>query len=159
MVSSNPVHVRRCGLVSIVLSGGLAVSSVALAQPLEVRVTAVQAAERGPSDAELTRLRPRLRRLAGYRSFRVMHEETRRCPWRLPQAFDIPGGPLVRVVPKGIRDDLLVLQVTLREGTRTLVDTDLRLQNHGTMMFGVGRDASTADAALIILLRAETEEE
>ena len=150
---------RRRRVVSTVLGGGLLITSVALAQPLEVQVTAVRATERGPSDAELTHLRPRLRRLAGYHSFRVMHQESRRCGWRTSQAFVIPGGPLVSILPKGVRDDLLVMQVTLREGKRTLVDTDLRLQNHGTMLFGVGADAKEADGALIILLRAAVEDE
>ncbi len=131
------------------------VAAAALAHALEVRITTVRAAERGPSDAQLVALRPRLRRLVGYRSFQVVGEERRVCAWQSAEAFTIPGGRLLHVVPKGMRDQAVVMQVKLLDGRRALLDTDVRLQNRGVMLFGVERDAHAVDGALIIMLRAE----
>ena len=128
---------------------------VAVAYAVEVQITTVRAAERGPSDAQLVALRPRLRRLVGYRSFQVMGEERRECPWQTAASFPIPGGRALHVVPKGMRDQAVVMQVKLLDGKRAILDTDVRLQNRGVMLFGVDQNASVADGALIIMLRAE----
>jgi hypothetical protein len=45
------------------------------------------------------------------------------------------------------------MQVRLLQRSRPLLDTDVRLQNRGVMLFGVDRNA--ADGATIIMLRAE----
>ena len=148
---------RACGPVAFGLAIGavslLTASTVTLA--LEMQITTVRAAEHGPSDAELSELRPRLRRLAGYRSFQVVRVEHRQCPWQTTEAFKIPGGRLLRVVPKAMRDQAVVMRVKLVERRRALVDTDLRLQNGGVLLLGVEQDPRTPDRALIIMLRAE----
>ena len=123
------------------------------AHPLDVQITTVRATDHGSSDAQLIELRPRLRRLVGYRAFRVVGQEKRRCEWRSPEAFVIRGGRELRVIPLGMRDQAVVMQIQLREGTRSLVDTDVRLQNRGVMLFGVGQDARSR--ALLIMVRAE----
>jgi hypothetical protein len=140
------------GIAGAVVTVGVV---VATAFALEVQVVTVRAAERGPSDAQLNMLRPRLRRLVGYRSFTVMQQERRQCSWRNAAEFPIPGGRFLRVMPKGMQNQAVLLQVRLLDGRRRLVDTNIRLQNRGTMLFGVGRDARVADGALIILLKAE----
>ena len=139
---------------------GLAVGTLVLvaavrALALEVQITTVRASERGPSDAQLVDLRPRLRRLVGYHSFQIVRDERRRCMWQTAEAFTIPGGRMLHVVPKAMRDQAVVMSVKLMDGSRPLVDTDVRLQNRGVMLFGVGQDARAADGALIIMLRAE----
>ncbi len=143
------MRTRALGLGGAALLCGLATG----VQALDVRVTTVRATERGASDAQLITLRPRLRRLVGYRSFRVVQDERRRCEWRSEEAFAIRGGRELRVVPIAMRDQTVVMQIQLREGTRELVDTDVRLQNGGVMLFGVGHDARSR--ALIIMVRAE----
>jgi len=148
-VSRSPVAIAVAVGTLTIVGGG------AVCRALEVQITAVRATERGPSDAELIALRPRLRRLVGYRSFQIVQRESRRCVWQTNEAFTIPGGRLLNVVPRGMRDQAVMLQVKLLDGARALVDTDVRLQNHGVMLFGVGQDARTADEALIIMLRAE----
>jgi hypothetical protein len=122
---------------------------------LDVQVTSVRAYEHGPSDVQLLELRPRLRRLVGYRSFRIVNEERRRCPWGEREAFTIPGGRVMNVMPKAMRDQAVVMQVKLLDGTRALIDTDVRLQNRGVMLFGVDREGHSTEGALIIMLRAE----
>ncbi len=138
---------------------GLAVGALVLlaaqALALEVQITTVRAAEHGPSDAHLIELRPRLRRLVGYRSFQIVGEERRHCAWQTSEAFVIPGGRLLHVVPKAMRDQAVVMRVRLTDGARALVDTDVRLQNRGVMLFGVDQDPGMTQGALIIMLRAE----
>jgi len=147
---------RACPAIVGVAAGVFSVVAMAaLAHALEVKITTVRAAEHGPSDAQLVALRPRLRRLVGYRSFQIVGEEQRRCAWQSTEAFIIPGGRLLNVVPKGMRDQAVVMQVKLLDGSRALLDTDVRLQNRGVMLFGVERDAHDMDGALIIILRAE----
>ena len=141
------------------LIGAAAVSYViaaaALCQAVDVQITTVRALEHGPSDAQLIALRPRLRRLVGYRSFQVIGQERRRCAWQEREAFDIPGGRLLHVQPKTMRDQAVVMRVALLDGQRTLIDTDVRLQNRGVMLFGVDTDSRVPDGALIIMLKAE----
>lgn len=121
---------------------------------LTVQVTAVRAAESGPSDPELVSMRPRLRRLVGYRAFQIVTREVRPCDWRAETRFVLPGGRLLQLLPKGNDADVVKMQVRLLEGRRRLVDTNVGVMNGGTMMFGVGRDPRMGDDALIILLKA-----
>jgi hypothetical protein len=130
--------------------------SRAFAGELDVQITSVRASEHGPSDDQLFVIRSRLRRLVGYRSYRIVRDERRRCTFGRREAFKIPGGRLLRIVPKGMRDEAVMMQIQLVQGTRALIDTDVRLQNRGVMLFGVNRDESTDDdGALIIMVRAE----
>jgi hypothetical protein len=133
-------------------------SVLALAEPsqaVDVHIVAVQASPTGPSDVQLLQLRPRLRRLVGYRSFRIIQQERRECAWRSRAAFSIPGGRALYIVPKAMRDEAVAMQVQLLDGTRALVDTDVRLQNRGVILLGVEPTPQTDDGALIIMLKAE----
>jgi hypothetical protein len=126
-------------------------------ESLFIQVTAVRAAESGPSDPELVALRPRLRRLGvNYRAFQIVNREARPCEWRSEALFALPGDRRLQLLPKTMINDVVKMQVRLLEGRRRLVDTKVGVTNGGTMMFGVGRDRHIGDDALIILLKAET---
>ena len=144
---------KRVGVVPICVVTILLLS-VGRGVALEVQVTAVEASYDGPSDPRLVNLRPRLRRLVGYRAFRVLQEEKRNCVWQSPAAFSLPGGRLVHVMPKGMRDGEVMMHVSVVNGPRSLVDTDLRLQNRGYMLIGVDDDVH-APGILLIMLKAE----
>jgi hypothetical protein len=143
---------RQVALVSVCV---VTVLSLAPRQALalEVQITAVEASYEGPSDPRLMDMRPRLRRLVGYRAFRVLQDERRNCEWRSPAAFSLPGGRLVHVVPKGMRENEVLMHVSVVNGPRSLVDTDLRLQNRGVMLIGVDDDVH-APGILLIMLKA-----
>jgi hypothetical protein len=128
-------------------------------QNLAIQVMTVRAADRGPCDPQLEALRPRLRRLAGYRAYQLLGDQQRRVAWRNTEAFDLGDGRTLLLLPKGMEDQRVMMQVRLLDGRRRLVDTNVRLANGGTMVFGVGRDArgGGGDGALLILLRAEHE--
>jgi len=139
--------------VALVASATLAQASPPDA--LRVQVTAVRAAESGPSDPQLVSLKPRLRRLVGYRAFQIVSREDRQCEWRSEARFVLPGGRKLQLLPKGLDRDVVKMQVRLLEGKRRLVDTNVGVVNGGTMLFGVGRDPRLGDDALIIVLKAE----
>jgi hypothetical protein len=141
--------------VAVLLTVGAVVAAAAAAHALQVQITTVRAAEHGRSDAELEELRPRLRRLVGYRSFQVVREERRQCAWKTPETFKIPGGHMLNVVLKGMRDEAVVMQVKLLDRRRPLIDTDVRLQNRGVMLFAIDHQATPVNGALIIMLKAE----
>ena len=139
--------------VALVASATLAQASPPDA--LRVQVTAVRAAESGPSDPLLVSLKPRLRRLVGYRAFQIVSREDRQCEWRSEARFVLPGGRKLQLLPKSLEQDVVKMQVRLLEGKRRLVDTNVGVTNGGTMLFGVGRDPRMGDDALIIVLKAE----
>jgi hypothetical protein len=121
---------------------------------LEVQVTTVRATEQGQSDPMLVALRPRLRRLVGAHAYQIVGQERRQCPWHSSEAFVLLDGVSLQVVPRGLTDETVMMQVRLLDGRRRLVHTNVRLHNRGTMMFGVGRDPH-GGGSLIVLLRAE----
>jgi hypothetical protein len=141
--------------VAVALAASAATALAGPPEQLRIEVTAVRAAESGPSDPELVSLRPRLRRLVGYRAFQVVNRESRPCDWRADAHFSLPGGRQLQLLPKGADDHIIKMEVRLLEGRRRLVDTNVGVMNGGTMMFGVGRDPHIGDDALIILLKAE----
>lgn len=146
----------------VALSVALAGASVAFAegapaQGLQIQVTAVRAGDSGPSDPQLVSLRPRLRRLVGYRAYQIVTQEKRKCGWRAQEQFPLPGDRRLQLLPKSHGDGVVKLQVRLLEGRKRLVDTNVRLLDGGTMIFGVGRDPRVGDEALIILLKAEVD--
>ncbi len=141
--------------VAVALAASAATALAGPPDTVRIQVTSVRAAESGPSDPELVRLRPRLRRLVGYRAFQIVSRESRSCDWHTETRFALPGGRQLQLLPKGPDNDIVKMEVRLLEGRRRLVDTNVGVMNGGTMMFGVGRDAHVGDDALIILLKAE----
>jgi hypothetical protein len=139
----------------VVVTALLLIAAGAHAQALNIYVTTVRAADSGPCDPQLEAMRPRLRKLAGYRAYQLVGEQQRRVAWRNTEEFDLGDGRSLVLLPKGMADERVMMQVRLLEGRRRLVDTNVRLVNGGTMVFGLGRDARTADGATLILLRAQ----
>jgi len=143
------------------LALGLAIGVFALSPPLAsaghltVQVTTVQATDSGECDPSLEPLRARLRKVAGYTSYRALADERRTVGWHSEEEFQLPGGRSLLLWPKAMQDHRVVLQVRLLDGTRRLVDTQVRLQNRGFMVFGLGRDGHVGNGATLILLRAE----
>jgi hypothetical protein len=145
------------GTVLAAVAGGLLLlpAAGAEAQPVAVRVTTVRASDEGTCDPKLEGMRLRLRKLAGYRGYQLLGDVRRRMAWRETEEFDLGGGRSMVLQPKGMKDQRIMMQVRLLEGRRRLVDTNIRLVNGGTMVFGLGRDARGGDGAVLILLRAE----
>ena len=149
------------GAVLAAVAGGLLLLPTAGAEvkaPLAVQITTVRATEDGTCDPRIEGMRLRLRKLAGYRGYQVLGDERRLVSWRETEEFDLGEGRSLLLLPKGMQDHRIMMQVRLLEGRRRLVDTNVRLVNGGTMVFGVGRDARGGDGAVLILLRARQDD-
>jgi hypothetical protein len=147
--------VTASGAVAMLASAvAVATTLPATVLALEIQVIAVHAAETGPTDPQLASLRPRLRRLVSYRSFQVVQDETRRCRQRDTEEFLLPGGRILHLVPKSMDGETILMKVRLLDDGRRLVDTDVRMRNGGTLLFGVGHDGPGGQG-LLIVLRAE----
>jgi hypothetical protein len=145
---------RRVRLLPLIVVLGSALADVAVADDVVLRVAIVKAREHGESDPELRPLRPRLRRLVGYRSYRMVDDQQRGCPWQATQQFMLPGGQILMLRPERLADQRVVMRVRLLQGQERLVDTDVQLRNQGTMFLGMGRNGRTDDGALLIMLKA-----
>lgn len=125
--------------------------------PLWVQVTTVRADDSGKCDPRLKDLRLKLRSSVGYKSYQFVDKERRRVGWRTTEAFALPGERTLLLLPKTIENGRILMQVRLLEGKKRLIDTNVRLIDHGSMVFGLGKDARTGDGALLIVLKAEQE--
>ncbi|HWP64982.1 MAG TPA: hypothetical protein VNO26_03600 [Candidatus Limnocylindria bacterium] len=125
-----------------------------LADDVMLQVVTVKARERGETDPELRRLRPRLRNLVGYRSYRMVNEQRRGCSWHTPQQFVLPGGRVLLLRPERLADQHVVMQVRLLQADEELIDTDVQLRNQGVMFLAMGRNGRAHDGALLIMLKA-----
>ena len=140
--------------VAAALVLGCACVEGVLAEDVMLQVVTVKAREHGESDPELRPLRPRLRRLVGYRSYRMVNDQQRGCTWQVPQQFVLPGGRILVLRPERLADQRVIMQVLLLQGAERLVDTDVQLRNQGTMFLAMGRNGRTSDGALLIMLKA-----
>jgi hypothetical protein len=141
-------------VVAVVVLGCAFAAEAALAEDVVLQVVTVKARERGETDPELRPLRPRLRNLVGYRSYRMVNDQQRGCTWQVPQQFILPGGRVLLLRPERLTDQHVVMQVRLLQGDERLVDTDVQLRNQGVMFFAMGRNGGANDGALLIMLKA-----
>lgn len=121
---------------------------------VRIQVMAITASHAGPCDPRVAFLRPRLRRVVNYRSFRLINDVQRDVLWQDTAAFPLDAATRLLLLPKGRERGEVLLQVRLLQGRRSLVDTVVRLRNRGYMVFGVERDPN-AEEALLVVLRAE----
>jgi hypothetical protein len=144
--------VHRIAVVALLLWS--AAADCARAEDVTLQVVMVKAKQHGESDPELRPLRPRLRRLVGYRSYRMVGQQERGCQWRTEQIFLLPGGQLLVLQPERMADQRVIMRARLLQGERRLLDTVVQLRNQGTMFLGMGRSGRVDDGALLIMLRA-----
>ena len=144
----------RIVAAAVVVLGCAFTVDVAMAEDVVLQVVTVKARKYGESDPELQGLRPRLRRLVGYRSYRMVNDQRRGCAWEVPQQFQLPGGRVLVLRPERLADQRVVMQVRLLQGDEHLVDTDVQLRNRGTMFLAMGRNGQTNNGVLLIMLKA-----
>lgn len=125
--------------------------------PFWVKVMTVRADDSGACDPRLASLRSRLRRSVGYKSYTLLDKEFRRVPMRTTEVFDLPDDRTLLLLPKGMADGRILMQVRLLQGRHRLLDTNVRLLDGGNMVFGLGKDARSGDSALLIVLQAASD--
>lgn len=136
------------------LIGHVCVAAPAAADTLLVQVITVRASDLGPCDERLNALRTRLRRVSGYRGFEMIDDVTRTVKLRTETAIVLPGGRALRLLPKHLAGDVFQMQVRLLDGRRRLVDTNIRIPNGGTMVFGIGPEKGGGEEAMLFVLKA-----
>lgn len=144
----------RRALAAAIVALPLVVQGAARADDVLLEVTMVKAKSTGSSDRSLRPWRSTLRRLAGYRAYRVVDTRQRECAWAHPQVFALPGGRRLYVTPKGRRGDQVLVHVRLIEGTEPIVESDVQLGSDDPIFLGMNRDADAGDGALFIMLTA-----
>ena len=132
----------------------LVAQGTACADDVVVEVTMVKAKPNGSSDPALRPWRSALRRISGYRAYRVVDTQQRECNWARRQEFHLPGDRLLYVTPRGLRGQRVLMDVRLLEGANEVVKTDVQIGDHGPMFMQMNRDGTTSDGALVIMLKA-----
>jgi hypothetical protein len=149
------VTIRPCALlVTALLVTSSAGARSAAADDVTIQVLTLVGKARGRTDPELRYHRSRLRRLAGFRAYRLVSDQQIGCPWRSDQSFRLPNGRWLYLRPKRLADGRILMRVRIHDGNESLVDTDVRLDDRGTLVFGMPRDGGMGDGALLIMLKA-----
>ena len=86
-------------------------------------------------DPKLSKIKNQLE-VIKYRSYRLVKEENQKVPWNGNAAFEIPGGRTLMVMPQEYRNNRISLKVRLQEGEKPLLDTTVRIRNHGNFLLG-----------------------
>jgi hypothetical protein len=121
---------------------------------VEVRIDTVLASNADdPVDPTLGPLNKAFYRLFPYSSYRLIQGEQRKVGWRREEQFLLPGGRSLVIIPRGIKNDRVSLNVMLIQGSRPLVNTVLSLKNRGTFLVG---GPSYQGGVLIIAIGART---
>lgn len=141
-------------VVLLVALAAIAAAVPAAAQDrVVVQIVTVFATNSGEHfDAQLAAMRRQLDKLPHYRSYQMIKRESRDVGRGDPIDVEIPGGRLLRVMPKSVADDRVSLNVLLRQDSRTVVRTDVTLGPAGTVLVGGPRHG---DGVLIIWIGAQ----
>jgi hypothetical protein len=121
---------------------------------VEVRIDTVLASNSGEAfDPALASLQRPFLGLFPYSSYRLIQGERRQVGWKREEQFLLPGGRYLVIMPRGLKNDRVSLNVMLIQGTRPLVNTVLSLKNHGTFLVG---GPHYGEGVLIIAIGAGT---
>jgi hypothetical protein len=141
-------------LVTVMIVTSSVPATSGAADDVTVQVLTLVGKARGRTDPELRRHRSRLRRLAGFRAYRLVSDQQVGCRWRADQSFRLPNDRWLNLRPKRLADGQILMRVRIRDGNEALVDTDVRMNDRGTLVFGMPRDSLMGDGALLIMLNA-----
>lgn len=145
---TTPPVAALCLALPLVLGG------TARADDVMIEVTMVKAKPTGSSDPSLRPWRSTLRRLAGYRAYRVIDTRHRECDWAHREEFRLPGGRRLYVTPTGRRGERVLMRVHLLQGADEVMKTDVQLGSGGPVFMGMGRGERSDNGALVIMLKA-----
>jgi hypothetical protein len=139
----------------------MATSSGALAQSrtrgwVDLQVDCVVASDTNEGvDERLKAMGDRLRSLFNYSTYRLVSHQSGLTEFGRMIEFNLPGGRILNVQPRGIIDDMIAMQLILFQGPEPMMTTELRLKNHGMLIVGGPRYEK---GMLIISIAANTTE-
>ncbi len=124
-------------LLSVGAVGRIWAGPPASPQKIGLRVDSVVASDTNEGmDPQLTPMGPRLHSLFNYTTFHLVNHQEHETPMGTLILFNLPGGRILHVQPRGIDGDMIMMEMTLFQGEQPLMTTDLKLRNHGVLMVG-----------------------
>jgi hypothetical protein len=140
--------------IAVLVGHALAARAAGDEEGVEVRIDSILASNSGQAfDSDLVSLQQTFGRMFPYSSYRLLQGERRLIGWKREERFVLPGGRYLVVIPRGIQNDRVSLNVMLIHGSRPLVDTVLSLKNRGTFLVG---GPHYKEGVLIIAIGART---
>jgi hypothetical protein len=106
-------------------------------QKIGVHVDSVVASDTHQGvDAQLSPMEPRLHSLFNYTTYHMVNHQEQQTPMGTLVLFNLPGGRILHVQPRGIDGDMIVMELILFQGQQPLMTTELKLRNHGVLIVG-----------------------
>jgi len=136
---------KRWGILTVAATMALVVAAVGRmwagpsASPPKIgfRVDSVVASDTNEGvDPQLTPMAPRLHSLFSYTTFHLVNHQEQQTPMGTLILFNLPGGRILHVQPRGMDGDMILMEMTLFQGEQPLMTTELKLRNHGVLMVG-----------------------
>lgn len=121
---------------------------------VRVRIDSVMAADTNEGfDPDLESMRPILTELFRYSTYRLVSHQEGKAKYGDKISFELPGGAILNVEPRGVDGDMIAMELILFEGPRHVMTTDLKLNNGGILMIG---GPHYDDGMLIISIGADS---
>lgn len=112
-------------------------SSSAGAPKIGVHVDSVVASDTHEGiDEKLTPMGPRLHSLFSYTTYHLVNHQEQQTPMGTLVLFNLPGGRILHIQPRGIDGDMILMELILFQGEQPLMTTELKLRNHGLLFVG-----------------------
>jgi hypothetical protein len=136
---------KRWGILTVAATMALSLVAVGRtwagpsASPPKIgfRVDSVVASDTNEGvDPQLTPMAPRLHSLFSYSTFHLVNHQEQQTPIGTLILFNLPGGRILHVEPRGMDGDMIVMELILFQGEQPLMTTELKLRNHGVLMVG-----------------------
>ena len=137
---------KRWGILTVAVTMAFSVgaagrawggSSLASPQKIGVHVDSVVASDTHEGiDAQLTPMGPRLHALFSYTTYHLVSHQEQQTQLGTLVLFNLPGGRILHIQPRGIDGDMIVMELILFQGEQPLMTTELKLRNHGLLFVG-----------------------
>lgn len=117
--------------------------------PLTLTVQVIHASNQGTAvDPALAKIRSQLSSLK-FNSYRLIETHPLATNVGAKHTVTLPGGRTMELYPYGLSGGSVELLVTITDGAKRLLDTTVRLPNHGTIVVG---GPTHGDGVLIVAL-------
>ncbi|HTY54911.1 MAG TPA: hypothetical protein VMB26_06925 [Candidatus Binataceae bacterium] len=126
------------GLAALILAlGPGSVAGEGVHHPVTVDIKSVLAADTNEGfDERLGPMSRPLGMLFHYSTYRLISHEAKRTECGRMLSFNLPGGRILHVEPRGVDDNMIELEVVLFQGERPQLSTDFHMMNRGTLLLG-----------------------
>lgn len=105
--------------------------------PISVQIVSVLAANTNEGmDARLMPISHQLESMFHYTTYRLVSSQQGHTSCGHMVFFELPGGRILHVEPRGIEDGMIAMELTLFQGSRLMIATQVKLNNHGVLMVG-----------------------